>query len=137
MNATQTVSNTEDIMDSRDVIARIAYLEGAQDDTCLEYGIECEHGVTGTHITDEYEELQTLLKLQEQCEGYASDWQYGEALIRDSYFTEYAQDLADDIGAIDRNLSWPNSCIDWDRAARELQMDYASVDFDGVMYWIR
>jgi hypothetical protein len=29
------------------------------------------------------------------------------------------------------------SCIDWDQAARELQVDYFDVDFDGVTYWIR
>ena len=27
--------------------------------------------------------------------------------------------------------------IDWAQAAHELQMDYTSVDFDGVTYWIR
>ena len=26
---------------------------------------------------------------------------------------------------------------DWERATRELQMDYTEVDFDGVTYWIR
>ena len=29
------------------------------------------------------------------------------------------------------------TCIDWAQAARELRMDYTSVDFDGVTYWIR
>jgi hypothetical protein len=58
-------------------------------------------------------------------------------MIRDSYFKEYAQEFAEDIGAINKNASWPNTCIDWDQAARELQMDYTSVNFDGVTYWIR
>ena len=75
--------------------------------------------------------------LAEQAEGYAADWQYGEQLIRDSYFKDYAMELAEDIGAVDANASWPNTCIDWDQAARELQMDYTSVEFAGVTYWIR
>lgn len=27
--------------------------------------------------------------------------------------------------------------VDWERAARELQMDYTPVEFDGVTYWVR
>lgn len=46
---------------------------------------------------------------------------------------EFAQDLAEDIGAIDENAQWPYSCIDWDHATRELMMDYWSADVaDGV-----
>jgi hypothetical protein len=35
------------------------------------------------------------------------------------------------------NLSWPLTCIDWERAARELAYDYSSVSFDGTDYYIR
>lgn len=35
------------------------------------------------------------------------------------------------------DASWPNTCIDWDEAARELQYDYFTVEFDGITYWIR
>lgn len=45
--------------------------------------------------------------------------------------------LAEDIGAIPSEYTWPASCIDWDQASRELQMDYTAVDFDGVTYWVR
>lgn len=86
---------------------------------------------------DEAEELATLEKLAEEASGYAADWDYGETLIRGSYFQEYAQQLAEDIGAIDPDARWPNNCIDWERAASELQSDYTAVDFDGVTYWIR
>jgi antirestriction protein len=85
---------------------------------------------------DEAHELKALLSLAEEASS-SPDWQYGEGLVRDSYFVTYAQELADDIGAVDANASWPNTCIDWERAARELRMDYTSVDFDGVTYWIR
>ena len=53
-------------------------------------------------------------------------------LIRDSYFVTYAQGFAEDIGAIPSEWTWPTTCIDWERAARELQMDYTSVQFNGV-----
>ena len=46
-------------------------------------------------------------------------------LIRDSYSEDYAQELAEDNGAISSSdASWPNTCVDWKQAARELQMDY-------------
>jgi hypothetical protein len=83
------------------------------------------------------QELKALLSLQEDAEKYSEDWKYGATLIRDSYFTDYAQELAEDIGAIKSDATWPNNCIDWDQAARELQMDYTSVEFDGVAYWVR
>src|SRR5438067_2318189 len=50
--------------------------------------------------------------------------------IADYNFEDYAQELAEDIGAIGRDNQWPVTCIDWDRAASELQYDYASVEVD-------
>ncbi len=83
----KTISNSDDIIDSRDVIERIAYLHADETDEA------------------EQEELDTLLALQEDAEGYAEDWQHGVTLIRDSYFRDYAIELADDISAIPNNAS--------------------------------
>lgn len=38
-------------------------------------------------------------------------------------FEVYAQELAEDCGMIDPDAGWPNSYIDWERAARDLMMD--------------
>lgn len=118
MSIPKQITNAEDVIDSRDVIARIEWLEDTEDE-------------------DEKEELATLKALQEEAEGYAPDWQYGAGLIRDSYFEDHARQLADEIGAVDSDAGWPNNCIDWKKAAEELQQDYTEVDFDGVAYWIR
>ena len=68
----------------------------------------------------------------------SGDWAYGATLIRDSYFTEYAEELCKDIGAIPNELPWYiENHIDWAGVAREIQQDYMSVDFDGVEYWVR
>lgn len=60
-------------------------------------------------------------------------------VIADVYFTSYARDFAEDIGAYDPHAAhgWPMSCINWDDAARELQADFSSFTYDGRMYWIR
>ena len=130
------ITNSDIVIDSRDVIARIAELEGERDDwdaTAESDGVGDWKGAN----EDDAEELAALRSLAEEAEGYASDWTYGETLIRDSYFEDYARELAEDIGASKDNASWPNTCIDWERAARELQQDYTAVEFDGVTYWVR
>jgi antirestriction protein len=110
-----------DMLDSRDVIARIEELGCCPD----------------LNTSEEDAELATLQAFAEEAEGYAQDWSFGESLIRDSYFEDYARELADDIGAIDSDAGWPTACIDWEQAASDLQMDYTSVELDGVTFWTR
>jgi len=136
----------ENIIDSRDVIARLEELQDARD-TAVNSVSEVEDGdkwttANGTELAscwdeEQEEEYQALKSLADDALGYAPDWTYGEALIADSYFTAYAQDLAEDIGAIKRDLNWPYDCIDWEKAADQLKQDYTSVEFDGTTYWIR
>jgi antirestriction protein len=38
---------------------------------------------------------------------------------------DFAEDMAEQLGCIDKNLSWPYTCIDWGRASRDLMMDYS------------
>lgn len=117
---TNEITASEDYIDSRDIIARIDYLDDLEDE-----------------ITDEQDAERELLRgVAAEAGSYSSDWEWGVTLIRDDYFVTYAQELAHDLGMRETN-EWPNYCIDWDYAARELQMDYISVTFDGVTYWVR
>ena len=125
-------TNTDDIIDSRDIIERIEELEN---DLPTNAG-EVMPG-TSDEIQEIRDELAILKALAEECEGYAPVWAYGEALIRDSYFQDYAQELAEECCEMSNADQWPYTCIDWEQVAEELQMDYACVDFDGVDYWIR
>ena len=144
---TRTVSNTEDVLDSLDIIARIEELEAERDDYAE---CDCEPGALddddcicepdkqwAAKNPDDAEELAALTALAEEAEGYAADWKYGETLIRDSYFRTYAEELADDIGAVPKDTQWPCNHIDWESAAADLRMDYTAVDYDGVTYWVR
>jgi hypothetical protein len=122
------VDNYQDIIDSRDVDCRIEELE-AERDAAVEAG-------NPDDFTDG-DELAALVAFRNEADGYCRDWQYGETLIRDSYFKDYAQELAEDTGALEKDAKWPYTCIDWEQAARELQMDYSSAELDGVTYWFR
>ena len=75
--------------------------------------------------------------LEREAKDCCSDYDYGETLIRDSFFKEYTMELASEISDSKNADVWPYTCIDWDQAARELKYDYSSVDFGGVTYWIR
>jgi len=156
------ISSSDDIIDSRDIIARIeelqdlrADLESTSEDAAenlktnegnkdadigeLEEALETAKQVLKDWDEDEEgRELKSLLDLADECEGYVDDWKYGAALIRESYFTEYAEQLAEDIGDYNsRDVKWPYTCIDWEKAADELKADYTTVDFDGVIYFVR
>jgi hypothetical protein len=83
------------------------------------------------------DEFVTLLEVKEEVEQYTSEWDDGAFMIADNHFEDYAQELAEDTGAIDRKAKWPLTHIDWDAAAEELKCDYSEVEIDGKSYWIR
>lgn len=173
------VSNSEDVLDSRDVIKRISELEDERDalDSDVEEAQEAfdeadsalsrvsAHDVTpgdsddvqalraalkaaddaltaakkareDWNETDEAEELKALNRLADEASGYADDWHYGATLIRESYFTEYAENLVSEIGDMPRELP-SYIVIDWEATAKNLKADYTEVDFDGVTYLVR
>lgn len=91
---------------------------------------------------DNVEELAELAELLEELRGaggdhkWEGDW-YPRELIAEHDFEEYAQELAEDCGMVDTNAGWPNNCIDWEKAARELAPDYSMVSFRGSDYYYR
>jgi hypothetical protein len=81
------------------------------------------------------ERLADLLELDDEIAlGGAAE---GETLIAARDFVEYAQELAEDVGAAPDTTQWPLYCIDWKWAARELEMDYTQVEFDGKDWLVR
>lgn len=110
-----------DIIDSREIIERLAELTDS----------------TELLDDDEASEIEVLITLDRIGRDYFSDWDCGVGLIADNYFENYAQELAEDIGATSDCASWPNYCIDWERAARELQYDYTSILIADRVYWGR
>ena len=115
------LTDGRDTMDTRDVLARIKFLEESTED--------------GDDAEDEKAELAALREFVDELDGHG-DLACGETLIRDSYFPTFAREYAQDVGDFKDDGRWPHSCIDWDRAAEELQQDYTSAELDGVTYWM-
>jgi hypothetical protein len=84
--------------------------------------------------------MAAVFELKEQLFAPLGDYARNEpTMIVDSYFEEYAQELAVELGFIDRNNidEWPCSCIDWEDAAEQLKNDYTEVTFGGYTYYVR
>lgn len=60
-------------------------------------------------------------------EAYAGEWDSRE---------EFAQELAEELGAVPAEFSWPASYIDWAAATRDLFMDYMSEPAEGGRIYV-
>ncbi len=126
------ISSNEDVLDVRDIIARVEELEGEQEDGGEAWAEENQ---------DDAAELATLSSLLSDLKGYGEDEQWRGAwypitLIRDDYFEDYARDLVQDIGDLPNGI--PSYIeIDWEATADNLRVDYTSCEFEGVTYWFR
>jgi hypothetical protein len=142
-----TIDNTDDVIDSRDVIARI---EELRDEIIMNHSLSdcvcCFYDWLALHSDDLLEdvgvlEYKKLVELASKCKG-CGDWQYGETLIRESYFTQYIEELIGSCYELPKELEsgnwpWSHITIDYEAAAEEAKQDYTTVDFDGVEYLIR
>jgi hypothetical protein len=138
----RTIDNTKDVVDSRDFME---YLESVREDIESQEGDDSDPAKRGGPDDpvdpDLRAELATLEKVEEEASASA-DWKYGEALIRDSYFTKYIEELIDDCYPMPKELNsgdwpWRHVTVDYEGAAEEAKSDYAEVDWDGVTYYIR
>lgn len=134
-----TVDLSADVIDVRDIIARVLELRDAWD----EYNEKMGSPDAWDSVPDgEPEELAMLEGILSELAGYGGDeefegdW-YPVELIADSYFQEYTQNLAEECGMVDTRARWPMTCIDWEQAARELQMDYSNILIHDSTYWYR
>lgn len=150
-------SNQSDVIDSRDIIARIEELtcelqvvhselwENSQSvieedfDFWLSKTIKDEDH----ELHDQAVELDSLKSLASECEDYSADWQHGETLVNRDYWIQYTKELIKDCYSDlidqDTNNTWPYNCvtIDYDKAADELEHDYTTVDYCGQEFLIR
>lgn len=156
---TKSISSSDDIIDSRDVIARIEELESDREslsdavtEAQEEFSGGCGDDVDRQNAmsalasakedlqewddSEDAEELKKLKELAEKCEN-EGDWTHGVSLINDNYFEDYAKQTAEDLGLISGETQWPATCIDWERAANELKSDYTCIEWDDETFYLR
>lgn len=117
---TKTLSDfeCEDQIDSRDIIEALEELESlSNDDDCTEE--------EKAQYKKDFEELKKWCKPFED----SPDWQYGETLISEDYFTSYIEQLIDDCYEMPKEMNsgnWPyrHITIDYKAAADEAKQDY-------------
>lgn len=82
------------------------------------------------------EEYKALEEFCNEAEQYCDDWHHGVQLIEDGHWTEYAEQLTHDIGALSRDIpDWV--VIDWEQTAENLKSDYTAVGWGAYTYWVR
>jgi len=64
--------------------------------------------------------IEAGIDIDNIAEAYAGEYRSDE---------DFAEEMAEQTCDIDfRNLSWPQNCIDWEQAAKELMYDYTEVN---------
>ena len=125
-------TNTDDVIDVRDIIARVEELREAIESYAEKMG-DWQENANNTEELEALENLLYELKGNGGDEQWDGDW-YPLTLIRDSYFEEYMDEMVADCYEIPSDLpSFMTITLDY----VALQMDYSSVEFDGVTYWYR
>ena len=137
------ISGTEDVIDVRDVEARRDELRDERD-AAEDGGATPDEAreALADWDTENGDELATLEALLDDLRGNGGDHQidgdwYPATLIKDSYFAAYAREYAEDCGMIESDVEWPGNCVDWEKAAAQLQQDYTTTEINGVTYWYR
>ncbi len=118
--------NMADVIDSRDVIERIEELEND-----VFYAEENGDEPDATDVAN----LAALKALAAEGESL-DDWTHGVTLVRESYFTDYCEELCEEIGDMPKDLP-SYIVIDWAATARNLRADYTEVEYDGITYLAR
>lgn len=161
------ISNTDKIIDARDVQKRIEELESEyspdlfKEEICAFHQIDIGHfdetdDTKQLLLMDEWvdsidpatsnssnEDLQDIREELQKLRAFAEEigddnLRHGETLIHEDHFRDYAEEIAADLyGAEVTDAKWPFSYIDWEKAADELKHDYTGADFDGETYYFR
>ena len=154
---TESINFNDDRISVSDITDRLEELEDipVSEEDRQHYSLGDEAGITLGELTDEQlgtiggefgdddaTELKLLKEVLEELSGnggdeqFRGDW-YPSELINEHHFQTYAQEFADEIGAINSEASWPNNCIDWEQAANDLRSDYTAIDIEGHSFLYR
>lgn len=135
--------NGDDTIDSRELAELLAemasdrvYLEDAVNDADDDEAKEKAEAALAEWDDEHGEAYEALKDFCDSAEQYCADWVHGVQLILDEHWTEYAEQLTDDLGVINQRLpEWV--VIDWEQTAENLKADYTAVEWGAYTYWVR
>ena len=156
-----SISNSDDIINSKELMSEIEELESELDEKegeIAEIEEEIENLKENEDMTSEEmdevigleedllklkkelqiikDELEELQDFNDEFEGYCPDWQYGVAIIRESYIDVYLKDELEDCRYIPKDFpDWIE--IDWDATFDNMKADWTEGEFDGITYYAR
>ena len=143
---TTTLDLSADVIDVRDIIARVEELEAEKDNFTAPNRDGYRTSIGADEVwektySDEAAELAALQTILDELKGYGGDEQwrgdwYPATLISEKYFEDHARELLEDCGTIPKDLPW-FVAIDWETTAQNIQGDYTAVEIDGSTYWYR
>jgi hypothetical protein len=125
----------DDIIDVRDIIARVEELREERDSFCDDEG----DIVWSDDNPDDAEELNMLESLLSDLCGYGGDEQWEDdwypiTLIHENYFEQSMDEMVADCYDVPKDLPyWITITLDYDA----LKQDYSEVEFDGNTYYYR
>lgn len=148
MRGDNEITGNENTLSGRDIIDRVDYLTDEREtleseiDEAIEAAIargakaprrtkavKAEIAALREWEEDNGDELKGLESVSEQIgrDSY---------LVADDYFENYARDYHEQTCSSDaKRDGWPYNCIDWTRAARELQIDFSCVEVRGNTFY--
>ena len=132
-----------DYIDTRDLNDRLEELESIESRL-----IDIDEEIVQCTDDDEYRDLieekdeisedfiHSELKTLKDMRDEISEWEYGNTLIPDDDFTDYAIEMLKDCGDLPQNIPWYIE-IDEEKTADNIKADYASIEYEGTDYWFR
>jgi hypothetical protein len=158
---TDPIETSENVIDTRDVIARHVELEKTRADL-VAAKVKADEARWQVHdqVADEDEAHDAYVEALEALENFDEEYgeeldnlrdlisdlhetislssiEDGEALINYDYWEDYAREQARDIFGINETEQWPYNHINWEAAALELENDYATVEFGDSSFFVR
>lgn len=121
------------------------YLESAAEANDEEYrpvddisGVDFHNESWNENVADVIEEYESIVNFCDILENNSNNFEYGETVIHEYYFTEYCKEFIKDCGYLSDNLpAIIENNIDWDGLANNMKTNYVEVRFDRYTYYIR
>lgn len=118
LNEQVTIPEDEDRIEQDEVTVKIIDFDNipekwANENDCWDFAeafAECDQDI-------EVVEAALECDVAANCIDEAYQGEYGSD-------EDFAESMADDLGLLGKETQWPHTCIDWERAASDLMMDY-------------